>query len=271
MIQCEKRPNGGRLRVVARGNENVLDFTLSNSGSPLTLSVTEQYGNEPTITVAMVDGLVQRYSPPVVWFTSGNAELRYSPCFANDVYRHSTVHETSLYTRPFSDGKAFSRIYALAEAMCQYALVRSVNEQLQIFDRHAILSKFRKAMKPIEFLTIKEESDYSIQGACVDATREAISSGKEQLDATKEYRAGFAEVLHELETRQNGSAYSFDAKTAYLREVVAGVCLPAIVLFGSNHPFTQAVSGAFARGAARYAQISEDLLQTYEDALKYSK
>lgn len=270
MIHCEKTSNGGRIRAVAHGHENVLEFTLSNRILPLTLSITEQYGNEPSITVAMVEALVTRYSPPVVWLTSQNTELRYTPSFTNTVYRHSTVHETSLYTNPFGDGKKFSRIYSLAEAMCQYSIVRSVNEELQIFDRYAILANFRKALKPIEFITIKEESDYSIQTVCVDATRNTIDVGKKNLDTTGEYRNSFAEVLHELETRQNCSAYSFDAKTAHLREVVAGVCLPAIVLFGNEHPFTQAVTLAFADGATKYAQITEEMFEAYEKALKYS-
>jgi hypothetical protein len=73
-----------------------------------------------------------------------------------------------------------------------------------------------------------------------------------------------------LEAKQASGSYSFDAKTAYLREVVVGVCLPAIVLFGSSNPFTQAVTESFIRGAAEYARISQDLLDGYEAALKYS-
>lgn len=272
MIQCEKNKNGGTIRAVARGHENLVEFWVSDDGkTPLTLSITEQHGNDPRITVAIIESLIERYGSPVVWFTTPNAELRYSPFFNNSVYRYSTTDETSLYTRPFKDGKTFSRIYALAEAMSKYSLVKSINEELQIFDRYAILSKFRKALKPIEFITIKEESDYNIQTACVDATREILRKGKENLDAAEKYSSGFAQVIKTLEEKQNHSASSFDAKTAYVREVVAGVCLPAIVLFGSRNRFTQAVTGAFASGAAQYAQISEDLLESYEDALKNSK
>lgn len=272
MIQCEKNKNGGTIRAVARGHENLVEFWVSDDGkTPLTLSITEQHGNDPRITVAIIESLIERYGSPVVWFTTPNAELRYSPFFNNSVYRYSTTDETSLYTRPFKDGKTFSRIYALAEAMSKYSLVKSINEELQIFDRYAILSKFRKALKPLEFLSLKEECDYNIQTACVDATRQTIQNGKENLDATGSYSAAFEKVLRELEEKQKNGSYSFDAKTAYLREVVVGVCLPAIVLFGSSNSFTQAVTEAFVRGAAQYARISEELLEGYEDALKNSK
>lgn len=271
MIQCDKTPNGGTIRVRGNSSEAHITFVLSDhTGTPLSLQITEEYGSDPRLTVAVVDSLVERYNSPVVWFRTGNAELRYLPYISNSVYRHSTVHEQSLFTRPFNDGKAFTRIYSLAEAMSNYALVRSVNEELQIFDRYAVLSKFRKALKPIEFLSMKEECDYNIQTACVDATRNTIQNGKEKLDATGSYSTAFEKVLHELEEKQKNGSYSFDAKTAYLREVVVGVCLPAIVLFGSSNPFTQAVTEAFVRGAAEYARISEELLEGYEAALKYS-
>ena len=271
MIQCEKQNNGGKIRAVARGHENIVQFSMSDRGdTPLTLWINEQHGNDPRITVAVVESLVERYNPPVMWFTTSNVELRYPPFFNNSVYRYSKTHETALYTRPFKDGKTFSQIYALAEAMSNYSLVRSLNEELQIFDRYAILSKFRKALKPLEFITIKEESDYNIQTACVDATRQIIARGKEMVDATEKYASGFAEVLEGLQKKQGASSHSFDAKISYVREVVAGVCLPSIVLFGGRNPFTQAVTEAFALGAAQYAKISEELLETYEDALKYS-
>ena len=271
MIQCDKTPNGGTIRVRSDSSEAHITFVLSDhTETPLSLHITEEYGSDPRLTVAVVDSLVERYNSPVVWFRTGNAELRYLPYISNSVYRHSTVHEQSLFTRPFNDSKTFTRIYSLAEAMSNYALVRSVNEELQIFDRYAVLSKCRKALKPIEFLSMKEECDYNIQTACVDATRNTIQNGKEKLDATGSYSTAFEKVLHELEEKQKNGSYSFDAKTAYLREVVVGVCLPSIVLFGSSNPFTQAVAEAFVRGAAEYARISEEFLEGYEAALKYS-
>ena len=272
MIQCDKTPNGGSIRVQGKDSQAEVSFVVSDpSETPLTLQITEQHGSDPRLTLAVIDSLVERYNPPVVWFRTGNAELRYIPFISNAVYRHSTVHEQSLFTRPFKDSKSFTRIYSLAEAMSSYALVRSVNEELQIFDRYAVLSKFRKALKPLEFLSLKEECDYNIQTACVDATRQTIQNGKENLDATGSYSAAFEKVLRELEEKQKNGSYSFDAKTAYLREVVVGVCLPAIVLFGSSNSFTQAVTEAFVCGAAQYARISEELLEGYEDALKNSK
>jgi len=272
MIQCDKTPNGGSIRVQGKDSQAEVSFVVSDpSETPLTLQITEQHGSDPRLTLAVIDSLVERYNPPVVWFSTSNAELRYIPFISNSVYRHSTVHEQSLFTRPFKDSKSFTRIYSLAEAMSSYALVRSVNEELQIFDRYAVLSKFRKALKPLEFLSLKEECDYNIQTACVDATRQTIQNGKENLDATGSYSAAFEKVLRELEEKQKNGSYSFDAKTAYLREVVVGVCLPAIVLFGSSNSFTQAVTEAFVRGAAQYARISEELLEGYEDALKNSK
>ena len=271
MIQCDKTPNGGRVQVRSKDSQADIGFVLSDqTETPLTLYITEEYGSDPRLTLAVIDSLVERYASPVVWFCTGNAELRYLPYISNTVYRHSTVHEQSLFTRPFNDSKAFTRIYSLAEAMSNYALVRSVNEELQIFDRYAVLSKFRKALKPLEFITMKEECDYNIQTACVDATRNTIQHGKENLNATGQYSAAFEKVLHEMEAKQASGSYSFDAKTAYLREVVVGVCLPAIVLFGSSNPFTQAVTESFIRGAAEYARISQDLLDGYEAALKYS-
>ena len=135
MIQCDKTPNGGTIRVRGNSSEAHITFVLSDhTGTPLSLQITEEYGSDPRLTVAVVDSLVERYNSPVVWFRTGNAELRYLPYISNSVYRHSTVHEESLFTRPFNDGKAFTRIYSLAEAMSNYALVRSVNEELQIFD-----------------------------------------------------------------------------------------------------------------------------------------
>lgn len=272
MIQCDKKGNGGTIRAVSRGHENIVEFWVSDSGAnPLTLRIREQHGNEPRITNAIVESLIERYTPPVMWLTTGNAELRYTPFFNNALYRYTTRDETTLYTRPFDDRKVFSRIYSLAEAMSNYSLVRSLDEELQIFDRYAVLSKFRRALKPLEFISIKEESDHSIQTVCVHATRTILEHGKKTVDATGKYAKVFREVLEELAAKQEIAAYSFDAKTAYVREVVDGVCLPAIVLFGSRNKFTQAVTEAFANGAAQYAKISQELLDTYEEALKYSK
>jgi hypothetical protein len=271
MINCERKGNGGTIRVVSSGQENTIDFFVSDSGvTPLTLSVTEHHGNEPRITVALVESLVQRYNSPVVWFTTKNAELRYTSWFSNSVYRYTTKDETSLYTKPFKDGNVFSRIYAMSEAMSNYCLIKPLNEELQIFDRYSILSKFRKALKPMEFISIKEESDHNIQTVCVKATREIIESGKKNLSATKGFKKGFAEVLECLETTQEQSAIAFDTKVSYMREVVTRVCLPAIVIFGSGNAFTQAVTGAFARGTGQYVKLSEEMLDAYEQALKYS-
>lgn len=269
MIECERTENGGRVSVRDGHREAVLAFTLSDTtASPLTLRMVDESCGDPRLVHTLTASLLERYKSPVVWLRTGNAELRYAPWIGNSVYRHSTTNEETLFTAPFNAGKPFSRMYSLAEAMHDYSFVRSTDNDLQIFNRYAVLAQIRKQMKPFEFLSVKEECDYSVQNACVSATRTIISAAVENLKSTGARQEAFRQVLERLETQQRMGSVSFDTKTAYLHQVVTEICLPAVVLFGTGNRFTKAITEAFTASAAEYVRVSEELLETYEECLK---
>lgn len=269
MIQCERTENGGRISVSDGNRQATVVFHLSDTTpNPLTLRLHEEPESDVRLTFALADSLVERYQSPVVWLRTGSAELRYSPWIGNSVYRHSTTKEESLFTKPFDASKAFSRIYSLAEAMNDYSFVRSTDEDLQFFNRYTVLAQIRKHTKPFEFLSIKEECDYSVQSACVRTTREIIEAAKRLLSETGIHREAFSQVLNRLETQQASNAISFDTKVAYLHEAVSDLCLPSIILFGTGNKFTRAITEAFTVNAAEYIRVSQELLEAYEDCLK---
>jgi len=271
MIQCERTENGGRISVRDGNRSAVIDFTVSDTTpNPLTLRMIDESGGDVRLIHALADSLLERYKTPVAWLRTGNAELRYAPWIGNSVYRHSTTNEETLFTAPFDAGKAFTRICSLAEAMHNYSFVRSTDEDLQIFNRYAVLAQIRKQMKPFEFLSIKEECDYNVQSACVNATRAVLSAAENNLKFTGQRKEAFRQVLERLETQQRSGAVSFDTKTAYLHQVITEICLPSIVLFGTGNAFTQAITNAFTASAAEYIRVSQELLETYEECLKNS-
>jgi hypothetical protein len=269
MINCERTENGGRISVMDENAEAVVTFTVSDSTShPLTLRIVEESPSDARLLLALANSLIERYESPVVWLRTGNAELRYSP-WIGSVYRHSTAKEESLYTLPFNAGKPFSRMWSLAEAMSEYSFVRSLQEDLQFFNRYAILAQLRKHMKPLEFLSVKEECDYSVQCSCVNTTRSIIERARENIAATGLYREAFDQVLSRIENEQKNGSVSFDNKISYLHEAMVNVCLPSIVLFGSGNKFSKAITEAFTSGAAEYISTSQTLLETYEECLNH--
>ena len=270
MIKCEKTTNGGTLTVLHEGAETVLSFTLSdNSDSPLVLRMECEANTDSKVQSALVENLVNRYNAPVVFLKTENAQVRYSPWFGKSVFRHSTKKTKSLYTRPFSEGKSFNRLWSLAECMNDYSFVRSAGDDLQVFDRYAVLKQIRLHLTPFEFLSVKEECDYEIQKACVKTTRCITEAAKETASKAGEYTRAFSEVIERIEALQMDGCVSFDRKIAYLQEAIEQIFLPSVVLFGSSHPMTKRIVEAFVSGAAEYTQVSEEFMDSYEECLKY--
>lgn len=272
MITCTRTANGGRIIVDETHGHSVVEFWLSDTTpTPLSLRIQESLGSTARLTLSVANSLAERYGSPVVWLETANAELRYTATLGNGLRRNATHGNGSLYTKPFDNSKLFGRIHSLAEAMSAYSFVRSESEQLQFFDHYMVLATVRKKTKPMEFLSIKEECDCLTQSACVDTVREMITAGKAQLDHTGEYRSAFFEILDRLDRSQDAGAQIFDSKRSYIKELAAEVCLPAIVLFGTTNTFVKHITEAFLSGAAKYITTTQELLETYDAAFKYSK
>lgn len=269
MIKSEKTENGGTITVLNGGITTVLRFTVSDSTSNPLVFRMECSGHDTRALSALIESLVMKYGSPVVFVRSENAQTRYAPSIANSVFRHSTRGNESLYTRPFPDGGVFSRLWTLAESMNEYRFLRSVEEELQVFDRYAVLGSLRRHMKPFEFMSVKEECDCTIQGSCVDTTRAVIQAARDAVSHTGSHAPAFRQVLDRMDRLQTDGSQSFDTKTSYILETIESIFLPAAVLLGHGNPFTQAVAAAFVGGAAKYTAVSEEFMGTYEDAFKY--
>lgn len=272
MITCTRTVNGGRIIVDETHAHSAVEFWLSDTTStPLSLRIQESLSSTARLTLSVANSLAERYGSPVVWLETANAELRYTATLGNGLRRHATYGSESMYTKTFDNGKLFGRIHSLAEAMNGYSFVRSESEQLQFFDRFTVLATVRKQTKPLEFLSIKEECDCLTQSACVDTVREMITVGKTQLHHTGKYHSAFFEILNRLDRSQDTGAQIFDSKRSYIKEVATEVCLPAIVLFGTTNTFVKHITEALLLGARKYITTTQELLETYEAAFKYSK
>ena len=269
MIHCEKTETGGKITVLSEGKKSALIFSLSDATStPLSMRVECETGSNHDVLLSVAENLVERYSPPVVFVKTESAQLRYCPWIGNSVYRHSTKKLESLYTKPFTPSKPFDRVWSLAESMSEYSFVRSSDDELRFFDRYAVLGQLRKHLKPIEFLSVKEECDYEVQRACVATNRNMLETAAQHLSHTGKYSEAFREVVDRIQNYQQ-IGYSSFHKTSYLKETIEQVLLPAVVLFGTANKFTKSIMESFVVGAAEYTNVSEGLLETYEKSLKY--
>ena len=270
MIKCEKTTNGGTLTVLNEGTETVLSFRLSDTtDTPLVLFMECSGHQDSKVQMALADNLVNRYCSPVVFLKTENAQVRYSPWLSNHVFRHSTKKSQSLYTKPFSEAKAFNRLWSLAECMNDFSFVRSVGDDLQVFDRYAVLKQIRLHLTPFEFLSVKEECDYAVQKACIKTTRNITEAAKAAVSHSGKYEDAFSQIIARLDALQTEGSLSFDRKTAYLQEAIEQIFLPSVVLFGSSNPMTKEIVKGFVSGAAEYTEISEGFMGTYEECLKY--
>jgi hypothetical protein len=269
MIKCEKTERGGKITVLNEGKKSSLIFSLSDATqTPLSMRVECETGSDHDVLLSVTENLVQRYSSPVVFLKTESAQLRYCPWIGNSVYRHSTKKLETLYTRPFTPSKPFDRVWSLAESMSDYSFVRSSGDELRFFDRYAIFGQLRKHLKPLEFLSVKEECDYGVQKACVATNRFMLDTAEQHLSHTGKYSEAFNEVISRVQNMQQGGCVSFH-KTSYLRETIEQILLPAVVLFGTGNPFTKSIMESFVSGAAEYTSVSEGFLETYEESLKY--
>ena len=267
MIQHEKTDGGGSVRVKSPDGFAVVAYTLSNPTSPLSVQCSISGGSTPRFAVAVMESLVQKYTPSVLFVETSATELKYKPKI-DELFRCWTADSQSLYAEAFSSRELFNRVCSITAAMQNYDFVRVNSEEMQFFRTHDVMKKIRENTKPFEFLNIKEECDYSIRGSCVDCVRDLVSTARNTLNLLPEkQQIPFLEALNLIENKQRHGGYAFDTKHSYIQETVNALVLPAIVKYG-NHQFTQNLVNALSKTTSSYVSASEEFLNNYAEILE---
>lgn len=267
MIEYEQTDGCGSVRVNTVEGFAVVSFDCSNPTRPLSLQCRVSAGSSSRLAGFVIENLAERYEPSVLVVESENTELRYKPKLC-EMFRCWTQNSQSVYAKAFSSRDLFSRVCNISCAMQQYDLVRIQNEEIQLFKSRDVLKKIRERTKPFEFLSIKEECDYTIRSSCVDCVRDIISTAQAALPLLSEKkREPFAEAIALLQAKQQEGGRGFDVKHSYIQETANALLLPCIVQFGNTHPFTQKVFGEFSKTTSRYITASESFLDSHAEIL----
>ena len=263
-IHNEKSGNGGTAWVTcAEGSARVF-YTHSNPRQPLSMRCAVVKASAPNLAVALIEGLTQLHSPTVLVVESEATEIRYTPKIASS-FRCWTHGNQSVFAEAFSSRDVFNRVCSLSCAMQNTDFVRVKGDEVQLYGYHAVLGKIRESTMPFEFLSIKEECDYSIKGAsanCVERIVEAAEGALPHLSGGWADR--FSAALCAIQEQQ-GSERGFGTRYSYIQEVVTAVLLPAVVRFGSTHPFTRAVFSEFSQSASAYVGACEAFLSEHRE------
>jgi hypothetical protein len=146
--------------------------------------------------------------------------------------------------------------------------VRVQNDQVDLFDYHDVLKGIREHTSPFEFLSIKEECDYSLKTCAVGCLRTLVECAEGEMESlSMSDREAFAEVARRLLSQQELETFRFDTKYSYIQEAVTGLLLPALVKYGADHPFTSAVFAEFSKQASVYTKASEQFMDEYGEIM----
>jgi hypothetical protein len=142
-------------------------------------------------------------------------------------------------------------------------------DEVQLFRYCDVVKRLRENTTPFEFLSIKEECDYSMRTCAVGCLRTLAETAKSHLHNIPQMdRDAFTRVVEELLCKQHGENFQFDKKYSYIQEGVVGIVLPALVKYGMKHPFTTAVFTEFLKQSSVYTESSEHFLNNCRKILK---
>lgn len=264
MIQHERTKNGGSVTVRSDGGSAWVDYTLSNSDCPLSMSVDCSSPSAHIICNSIIENLVELHSPMVLIVESTETEIRYKPKIHSLFRCWGNAHH-SIYAQAFSSRNLFNRVCSVSSAMHDFDIIR-VNEQgMDFYNNRQVMSEIRRKTTPFEFLSIKEECDYALRhtsAKCVDSMVQSACSLLNSIEGKG--KALFAEALTRIDQKQSAER-GFDTKHAFVQEFCSFVLLPAVVKLGSGHPFTQGIFKEFSQSASEYISTCEKLIAEHLD------
>jgi hypothetical protein len=263
MITHEPTDCGGSVTVNSPEGNATVHYTLSNKNNPLSLSAHCSTGSNTRVASAIVENLAERFAPSVLLVGSTKTDVRYTPKIGK-MFRCWSSDRESVYAEQFSSRNLFSRVCSFSEAMSKTDIIRARGEELDFYSYHAVMSEVRSKKKPFEFLSIKEECDYTLRGTSARCVGEMIRAAQDNLSSLTVLREPFAEALDRIEKKQEAER-GYDTRYAYIREFCACILLPAVVKLGHNHPFTQSVFSRFSSASGDYISACEGLVCEYLD------
>lgn len=263
MIKHEPTDCGGSVTVNSPQGNATVHYTLSNANNPLSLSAHCTAGSSTRVANAVVENLAERFSPSVLIVGSIKTDVRYTPKIGR-MFRCWSSDRESVYAEQFSSRNLFNRVCSFSEAMSRTDIIRARGEELDFYSYHAVMSEIRSNKKPFEFLTIKEECDYTLRGTSARCVGEMIGAAQDSLDSLTVLRDSFGSALERIKQKQD-SERGYDTRYAYIREFCACILLPAVVKLGQNHPFTQSVFSRFSSASGEYIDACEGVIAEYLD------
>lgn len=238
-----------------------VNYTLSNSKKPLSISVHCGRGSNARIIGAVIESLCEKHSPVVFIVDSTETEIRYIPKVGR-LFRCWSNEKQSVYTEQFSARNLFSRICSFSEAMGNTDVIRARGEEIDFFAYRSIMNEIREKHKPFEFLSIKEEFDYTLRGTSARCVEQMVNAAQRNLKHLTVLRDAFEEALHRIEEKQSREK-GYDTRYAYIREFCSCVLLPSVVKLGQDHPFTQGVFSHFSHASSDYITACDQFVTEY--------
>lgn len=262
MIEHEKTDSGGSVRVKSPQGFATIHFSHFNSEFPLALWCGASSGSSQKISLAVMENLVERYSPVILVVESPQTDLKYLPKVGT-LMRCWTHKNQSVFAEGFSSREMFDRVCSLSCAIQNTDFVRVNGSEINLYGYHDILGKIRKTTTPFEFMAIKEQCDHSIKHTSAECVDRIVCAARESLpNVPKNYRERFSVALDEISRRQL-KEQGFDTRYSFIQELTTSIVLPAVVKFGSTHPFTQVVLKEFSESAAKYVAVCEEFLNEH--------
>lgn len=260
MIEHDTTDRGGSVRVNCADGFCSLTYQLSNPTRPLSMQCSIGNGSSPRLVFSVVDSLLEKYESNVLLINSKDTAVRFRPKMV-DLFRCWTQNEQTVYAKAFGSRKLVERVCSLSYAMQNADFVRVEGEEIRLFGYYDVVKRIRENTSPFEFLSIKEECDYSMRNCAVGCLRTFVETAKAQTDSLPQRdRDAFSQVADDLLSQQKCESFRFDTKYSYIQEAVVGIVLPALVKYGVSHPFTAAVLDEFSKQASFYTEASEKFL-----------
>jgi hypothetical protein len=267
MINYEQTDSGGSVRVNCGEGICLLTYNLSNKTTPLSMQCSVGNGSTPDLVAAVVSSLLEKHEPTVLLMKSKDTAVRFRPK-AGDLFRCWTQGDQTVYAEAFASRKLLERVCSLSYAMQNCDFVRVEDDEIKLFGYYDVVKRLRENSTPFEFLSLKEECDYSMRTCAAGCLRTLAESAKAHLYTIPQRdRGAFTEVTKELITKQQQESFRFDTKYSYIQEAVVGIVLPALVKYGTTHPFTAAVFTEFSKQASVYTESSEKFLNDCREIL----
>lgn len=267
MINHEQTDSGGSVRVNCGEGFCFLTYNLSNKTTPLSMQCSVGNGSAPDLVAAVVSSLLEKHEPTVLLMKSKDTAVRFRPK-AGDLFRCWTQGDQTVYAEAFASRKLLERVCSLSYAMQNCDFVRVEDDEIKLFGYYDVVKRLRENTTPFEFLSLKEECDYSMRTCAVGCLRTLAESAKAHLHTIPQRdRGAFTEVTEELITKQQQESFRFDTKYSYIQEAVVGIVLPALVKYGNAHPFTAAVFTEFSKQASVYTESCEQFLNDCREIL----